>query len=209
MPPKTGQDALALVMKHPEKVKDLGDGKKNSALEEAASRISALTNRIANAKDKMEVIGEVVLSTFAMQATNLVGSIAEGYWGSDKMDVMGVDVRAGLGALAGTWGLYSAWKGDKTAVYKMAVANGLFAPAIGRLGRYAGAKLASPATPTNTPASTDKPAAPPAAEGELGARRQLREMLNKQMLDVPAAPGRAVPVRREPTNFNRGHAAAS
>ena len=124
MPPKTGQDALALVMKHPEKVKDLGDGKKNSALEEAASRITALTSRIANAKDKMEVIGEVVLSTFAMQATNLVGSIAEGYWGSDKMDVMGVDVRAGLGALAGTWGLYSAWKGDKTAVYKMAVANG-------------------------------------------------------------------------------------
>ena len=150
---KTANTALQTAMQGGK----VSDKAAHSALGQAVDRIANLTKRANQSKETMMETGTLVLHVAETQGSLFLSSMAEGYWGEDKMDVGPVDMRLGGGFLLGGYGLYQAMSG-KGGSHALALGNGLLATGIGRIGRNAGRAL------------VEKNATPPAPAASCSAR---------------------------------------
>lgn len=183
----------------------VADGATKSALKEAVEKLESMGGRISKFKERGESTVDALISTAEIQGTVMVASMAEGFWGEDKMDIGPIDIRAAGGLITGGYGLYQAMEGKKGYEHALAIGNGLLATVSCRLGRNAGKALREKGE--KKPDAKDKPASPPANaapsiavnEGDFGDL--VRDIVMTEDETGGRRGGRKEPARHKPNRF--------
>jgi len=155
------------------------------ALNQAVGRIANLKKRAAQSKEAMAETGAMVLHTAENQGSLFLASLAEGYLGTDKMKLGGVDVRAPVAVLAQGYGLFEAMSGRRGGNHALAIGNGIMGSWLASVAVSAGRTLSEKKTPAPTtpqPTAAPAPAAPTTMQGvallpEPGMHGPMREVL--------------------------------
>lgn len=140
---------------------------------------------------------EGVVMTLEIQGANTVASMAEGYWGEEKMDLGSMDMRTLLGVGLSAKGIMDVMSGE-SGVHELALGNGFLAAGLGRMARNAGRKLResydkdkapadASASASNTGAAAPAPAIDqqPPGEGWSDYKRVAREIVVASDDDEP------------------------
>jgi hypothetical protein len=189
--------ALQTAMKKgPDKVPDR---QAKGALGQAVDKIASLTRRADKTKVAVAETGAKVVHTAETQGTLFLASMAEGYFGGDKLKIGGVDLRGPVAIAAQGYGLYESMSG-KGGGHSLAIGNGLMGSWLASVAVRAGQKLkdgkdAAPAPPTGmqgelpgiTP--TGVLPAPPHTIDVSGPVREVT------LTPAPSAPSRITPSR--------------
>ena len=193
--PRTSSSSLQKAVKG-EKVTDR---QAQGALSQAVSKISNLTKKAQKSKEAMAETGAMVIHTAETQGSLFLASMAEGYFGSDKLKIGNVDLRAPVGLLAQGYGLYQTMQGQKGAgAHVLALGNGVMGSWLATVARNAGRTLAEKRSGTPQPAATPavpQPTVVPAIQGPTwvpepalqGAFREV--LLTPEPVAVPATAG--------------------
>lgn len=182
------------------------DGKAKGALSQAVGKIANLTRRADRTKEAVAETGAKVIHTAETQGSLFLASLAEGFFGKEKLTIGGVDIRAPIGIAAQGFGLYEAVSG-KGGDHALSLGNGVMGSWLASVGVSAGKTLAEK---KNQPSAPAQPAVPsPAMRGEIAG--PLREVL---LTPEPTTRGEeidrkaGVPARTNPNNrFARARAA--
>lgn len=119
------------------------DRQAKGALNQAVSKIASLTKRAQKSKEAMVETGSMVVHTAETQGSLFLSSMAEGYFGSDKLKIGAVDIRAPVGLLAQGYGLYEAMSGKSgTGGHALALGNGVMGSWLASVAVSAGKTLA-------------------------------------------------------------------
>ena len=156
--PRTSSSPLQKAVKG-EKVTDR---QAQGALSQAVSKISSLTKKAQKSKEAMAETGAMVIHTAETQGSLFLASMAEGYFGSDKLKIGNVDLRAPVGLLAQGYGLYETMSGKGNAGgHALALGNGVFGSWLASVAVNAGKTLAEkrgqPQAPQPQPAVIPQP----------------------------------------------------
>ncbi|MCB9686017.1 MAG: hypothetical protein H6738_24465 [Alphaproteobacteria bacterium] len=151
------------------------DRQAKGALSQAVDKISSLTKRAQKSKEAMAETGAMVVHTAETQGSLFLSSMAEGYFGSDKLKIGSVDIRAPVGLLAQGYGLYEAMSGKGSAAgHALALGNGVMGSWLASVAVSAGRTLAEKragGAPAPAPDVTSLPApvqlTPSAVQGLL------------------------------------------
>lgn len=183
--PKGSTTALAAAMKGD----PVTDRQARSALGAAVDKIANLSRRADKSKDAMIATGTQVVHTAETQGSLFISSMTEGYLGTDKMKLGGVDVRAPVGLLAAGYGLYETMSGRAGGGHALALGNGVLGSWLASVGVQAGRILAekragganAPALPiptvTITPDTVQGLLPPPSGLPEVDLQGPYREVL--------------------------------
>ena len=214
MATKTGQTALSTAMKGGK----VTERQAQSALGQAVTKIANLTKKAETSKEAMLETGSLVLHTAETQGSLFLASMAEGYFGEDKMKVGAVDLRAPVGLLAQGYGLYQTMQGQRGAgAHVLALGNGVMGSWLATVARNAGRTLAEKRGGTAQPGvspAVPQPSVVPAIQGPTwvpepalqGAFREV--LLTPEPVVVPATAGGGDddfegPSRRRPRRKSR------
>lgn len=132
----------------------VSDKQAQSALGQAVDRITGLSKRAKEGKEAMVETGTMVLHTTETQGSLFLASLAEGYFGPDRLKVGAVDLRAPIGLLAQGYGLYETMAGRKGGGHALALGNGVMGSWLASVAVNAGKLLAekrAAQTPTTPP----------------------------------------------------------
>src|SRR5690606_30903514 len=136
---KTGTTTLSAAIKGDK----VTDRQARSALGTAVSKIANLSKKASQSKEAMVETGTLLLHTAETQGSLFLASMAEGYFGEDKLKMGAVDLRAPVGLLAQGYGIYQTMTGQKGAgAHVLAVGNGLMGSWLATVARNAGRTLA-------------------------------------------------------------------
>ena len=114
-----------------------------NALAQAVDKIASLTRRSDKTKTAVVQTGSKVVHTAETQGTLFLSSMAEGYFGPDKLKIGSVDLRAPVGLLAQGYGLYEAMSGKASAGgHALALGNGVMGSWLASVAVSAGKTLA-------------------------------------------------------------------
>jgi hypothetical protein len=114
------------------------DSMKTGDFNEALDKLKNLRGRLSRACEVSEAVADPAIATAELQRMIFAVSVAESYWGEEKIDVGTVDMRHGGGFLLGAYCLYQPMAG-KGGSYAFALGIGLLG--IDRIGRSAGRAL--------------------------------------------------------------------
>jgi hypothetical protein len=180
--PKADNKALA---------KAMGEGADKLSPNQMKGALAAAANKIGRVEKGAQMVKENIGATAAcaVHATESAGSIflssmAEGYFGKDKMKVGGVDVRAG-GLLLQAGGLIDMITGGKYGgSHFVAIGSGVTGSWLASLGQEAGAALA------DKRAATVGPVPQPQLQLQLQPQLtqtsgEIREVLLTEPIPVP------------------------
>lgn len=148
----TGKSALLQAMEG----KDLSERQSQSALGEAMKQITSLTKRVSTNREALAETGSNLVHTAETMGTVFMASMAEGYFGPDKMKVGGMDLRAPLGIAAQGYGLYEIMNGRDGGAHALALGNGLTGSWLAHVGRQAGEAIRQGADKKNKEADKAK-----------------------------------------------------
>ena len=112
-----------------------------SALGQAVDKIAGLTKKANQSKEAVMETGVLVLHTAENQGTLFLASMAEGYFGDEKLKVGGLDVRAPTAIVAQGYGLYETLSGRKGGGHALAIGNGLMGSWLASVAVRAGRTL--------------------------------------------------------------------
>ncbi len=131
------------------------------ALSQAVDRITSLTKRTDKAKEAITVTGGMVIHSAETQGTLFLASMAEGFFGKQKLELGGVDVRAPLAIVTQGYGIYEAMTGKRGGGHALALGNGMMGSWLASVGIAAGQTLRekrnAPAQVAQQPAATVTP----------------------------------------------------
>ena len=147
-----------------------------SALGAAVTKIASLTRRAERSKEAMTETATAVVHTAETTGSLFLASLAEGYFGAEKLKLGSVDLRAPAGIAAVGFGLYETMSGKNTGGHALAIGNGVLGSWLASVATNAGRTLAEKrqGSPPE-PALTLIPALQGLPEPEL--RGPLREVL--------------------------------
>ncbi len=162
--------------------KKVSERQTKSALSAAVTKIAGLTRRAQRSKEAMAETGSAVIHTAEANGSLFLASLAEGYFGADKLKLGSVDLRAPAGIAAVGFGLYETMSGKSTGGHALAIGNGVLgswlASVATQAGRTLAEKRAAPAQPEAPPAFHLMPAIQgPAILPEPELEGPLREVL--------------------------------
>jgi hypothetical protein len=128
----------------------ISDTQAKGALAQAVDKITNLKNRADKTKEAVGDAAEAVVNTLELQGSVFLASMAEGYFGKDKLKPGGVvDVRAPLALGLVGWGVYDAMSGKTgSASHLISLGNGIGASFLASAGHSAGQAMANKMTPT-------------------------------------------------------------
>ena len=119
------------------------DRQAQGALSQAVGKITSMTKRAQKSKEAMAETGAMVVHTAETQGSLFLASMAEGYFGADKLKVGSVDLRAPVGLLAQGYGLYETMSGKGSGGgHALALGNGVFGSWLASVAVNAGKTLA-------------------------------------------------------------------
>lgn len=145
----------------------VSDRQAKSALGQAVERIAGLTKRAKESKDAMVATGAKVVHTAETQGSLFLASLAEGYFGPDKLKVGSVDLRAPVGLVAIGYGLYETMTGGDGGGHALALGNGVTGSWLASVATQAGRTLAE--KKGQGPATLTPAATLPAVQGAMPA----------------------------------------
>jgi len=155
------------------------DRQTKSALGQAVNKIASLTKKADKSKVAVIQTGAAVVHTAETQGTLFLASMAEGFWGGDKLKIGGVDLRAPTAIAAQGYGLYETMAG-KGGGHSLAIGNGLMGSWLASVAVKAGQKL------------RDKKDTPPSAPQPTGIQGEQPTGMQGEQLDgvqpTPALP---------------------
>ncbi len=156
---KTNESALSKAVRG----EKLTDRQAQSALGDALKRLSSLGKRTEKTKEAVVVTGTMVIHSAETQGTLFLSSMAEGFFGKEKLELGGVDVRAPTAIVTQGYGIYEALTG-KSGGHALAIGNGLMGSWLASVGVSAGKTLRDKRNqPQQQPQGTQQPAQQPAA----------------------------------------------
>jgi hypothetical protein len=155
------------------------DRQAKSALGAAVSKIASLTKRAERSKEAMTETGSAVIHTAETTGSLFLASLAEGYFGADRLKLGSVDLRAPAGIAAVGFGLYETMAGKSTGGHALAIGNGVLGSWLASVASQAGRTLAEKrGAPALEPALTLVPALQgPTAFPEPELQGRMREVL--------------------------------
>jgi hypothetical protein len=166
---KTNESALSKAVRG----EKLTDKQAQSALGDALKRITSLGKSSEKTKEAVVVTGTMVIHSAETQGTLFLSSMAEGFFGKEKLELGGVDVRAPAAVLTQGYGIYEALTGKKGGGHALAIGNGLMGSWLASVGVSAGRTLrekrdAPTQQPAQQPQTTQQPAVTtaPAMQGQ-------------------------------------------
>jgi len=140
----------------------LTDRQAQSALGQALKRLSSLGKRTEKTKEAVVVTGTMVIHSAETQGTLFLSSMAEGFFGKEKLEMGGVDLRAPTAIVTQGYGIYEALTG-KGGGHALAIGNGLMGSWLASVGVSAGQTLREKRNqPAQQPQGTQQPAQQPA-----------------------------------------------
>ena len=113
----------------------------DSAMSRVAGRANAALKRFDASKLAMKQTGEALLHTGETMGSLFISSMAEGYFGHDKLKVGGLDLRAPIGLATQAFGFYSIMTGERSGEHALAVGNGVTGSYLASVARDAGQAL--------------------------------------------------------------------
>jgi len=139
------------------------------ALSQAVGRLTNLGKKSEKTKEAIAETGSMVIHTAETQGTLFLASMAEGYFGKEKLEVGGVDVRAPVAIVTQGFGLYETMSGKKSGGHALALGNGLMGSWLASVGMSAGRTLREKRTAPAQQPATQQPAATvtPAMQGQV------------------------------------------
>ncbi|MBC8422771.1 hypothetical protein H8E07_01490 [bacterium] len=139
-----------------------------NALGQAVGKIANLTKRADKTKAAVVQTGAKVVHTAETQGTLFLSSMAEGYFGAEKLKLGGVDLRGPVAIAAQGYGLFESMSG-KGGGHSLAIGNGLMGSWLASVAVKAGQKLRAgkdappaPQPPTGIQGEEPAPAVLPA-----------------------------------------------
>ena len=163
------------------------DRQTKSALGAAVTKIASLTRRAERSREAMAETGSAVIHTAETTGSLFLASLAEGYFGADKLKLGSVDLRAPAGIAAMGFGLYETMSGKPTGGHALAIGNGVLGSWLATVARNAGRTLAEkrsgvptpePSTALPAPTMQGAPALPaPSILPEPALQGPMREVL--------------------------------
>ena len=155
------------------------DRQTKSALGAAVNKIASLSRRAQRSKEAMAETGSAVIHTAETTGSLFLASLAEGYFGVDKLKLGSVDLRAPAGVAAVGFGLYETMSGKASGGHALAIGNGVLGSWLASVATNAGRTLAEKrATPPPSPALTLIPAIQgPGALPQPELQGPMREVL--------------------------------
>ncbi|MFH1465118.1 MAG: hypothetical protein ABIO70_12100 [Pseudomonadota bacterium] len=142
---------------------NLSPNQTKNALGQAVDKIAGLTRKAADSKEAVFETGTLVLHTAENQGTLFLASMAEGYFGEEKLKVGGVDLRAPVAIAAQGYGLYETLTGKKGGGHALAIGNGLLGSWLASVAVKAGRTLREKRT---APAQGQQPQAQGQPQGQ-------------------------------------------
>jgi hypothetical protein len=136
----------------------VSDKQAQSALGQAVDRITGLSKRAEKSKDQMVETGTMVLHSAETQGSLFLSSLAEGYFGPDRLKIGSVDLRAPIGLLAQGYGLYETMAGRKGGGHALALGNGVMGSWLASVAVNAGKLLAEKRAASANPTAAEPPA---------------------------------------------------
>lgn len=97
----------------------------DSTLGRVAGRAGNALKRLDTSKLAMRQTGAALIHTGETMATLFVGSMAEGFFGPEKLKLGGMDLRAPTGLATQAYGLYTIMTGEKGGEHALALGNGV------------------------------------------------------------------------------------
>ena len=135
-----------------------------TALGQAVDKITGLTKKAGQSKESVMKTGSLVLHTAENQGTLFLASMAEGFFGEDKLKVGGLDLRAPTAVVAQGYGLYETLSGRKGGGHALAIGNGLLGSWLASVAVKAGRTLRDK---RNAPAQQAQAQAPAQAQPQM------------------------------------------
>jgi hypothetical protein len=135
---------LAQVMGGNKSAADLNPKQQATALDDAIAKLGRVTKAAQVSKENALETGAKLMHTGETLASAFMGSMAEGYFGPEKVQIGGVDLRLAGGVLMTGAGLYQTLMGQRGgADHFLAIGTGLNTSYLADVGRQAGQKLAT------------------------------------------------------------------
>jgi hypothetical protein len=189
------------------------DRQTKSALGAAVNKIASLTRRAERSKEAMTETGSAVIHTAETTGSLFLASLAEGYFGADKLKLGSVDLRAPAGIAAVGFGLYETMAGKKTGGHALAIGNGVLGSWLASVASQAGRTLAekrAPAPAAATPLTLVPAINGPSMLPEPDLQGPMREVLLTPEVDAslegwPPTGQRRRRERRRRQHYRRQH----
>ncbi len=141
----------------------LTDRQAQSALGQALKRLSSLGKTSEKTKEAVVVTGAMVIHSAETQGTLFLASMAEGFFGKEKLELGGVDVRAPVAIVTQGYGIYEAMTSKKGGGHALALGNGVMGSWLASVGVSAGRTLRDKRNAPAQPEQAQQPAQAPAA----------------------------------------------
>jgi hypothetical protein len=142
----------------------LTDRQAQSAVGQALKRLSSLGKTSEKTKEAVLVTGTMVIHSAETQGTLFLSSMAEGFFGKEKLELGGIDVRAPAAIVTQGYGIYETLTGGKGGGHALALGNGLLGSWLASVGVSAGRTLREKRNqPAQQPQGAQQPAQPAVA----------------------------------------------
>ncbi len=170
----------------------VSDKQAKGALNQAVAKIASLTKRAGKSKEAMAETGSMVVYTAETQGSLFLASLAEGYFGPDKIKLGSVDLRGPIGLAAQGYGLYEAMSGRAaTAGHALALGNGIMGSWLASVAVNAGHLLANKSNTNPSPPPQVRLTPADAVQGLLPPPNPLEghhDAAMREVLLTPEAP---------------------
>ena len=191
------EQAIAAVMNGSKK-SDISAGKARKLAEDAIKLTGKVKAKALQLRESGERLGMSLVDVGEVQVACFLPSLAEGFWGRDKMKIGGkVDYRLAIAVPIAGFGLYKAAK-DGSGSHPLSLANGILASYIASLAVEAGEAIREkrgakppggepPAPPGAPPAVRGRPDAD--GDADIGAGGGERRSRRIRLSDPPRRGG--------------------
>ncbi len=182
----------------------LTDRQAQTAVGQAVKRLTSLGKQTDKAKEAVVTAGGMVVHSAETQGSLFLSSMAEGYFGKEKLELGGVDVRAPVAIVTQGYGIYEAMTGKKGGGHALAIGNGLMGSWLASVGVSAGKTLrekrnAPQQQPAQQPVQQPANTVTPAMQGQGLEQAQVLALPAPSLIPEPTVRGREREVLLTPT----------
>lgn len=119
----------------------LSEKQTKSALTDAVGKLSRVTKLAETSKEQVIDTGTALMHSAETMGSLFISSMAEGFFGQDKLQMGGVDLRAPTGLLMQGYGLYQILSGESGGEHFLSLGNGVTGSWLASVGTDAGKAL--------------------------------------------------------------------
>ena len=141
-------------------------GPKSPSTNKLTRALSELTQQAEANSAKVAVVEKFVMNSAEVLGADFLGSLAEGYYGADKLKIGPVDARAAGGLILTLWGVKQELEGDASAKHMLNIGGGLLASFAASAGRATGMAIRYRSSAPSNTVPNSAPNSAPTMQGQ-------------------------------------------